>query len=114
LSGALQNALEQSDNNLAELIGHAFARPELLAEALTHPSALPSRRQGGRRPRRTAPRGGYERLEFLGDRVRGLVTADLLWRRFQTDQDAHLTRRLTTLVRRAALARVAATIGPDR
>jgi len=114
LSGALQNALEQSDNNLAELIGHAFARPELLAEALTHPSALPPRRHAGRRPRRAAPRGGYERLEFLGDRVLGLVTADLLWRRFETEQEGHLTRRLTSLVRRDALARVAATIGLDR
>jgi ribonuclease-3 len=104
---------------LAQSIGHAFARPELLAEALTHPSALPSpRRSGGRRPRRTAPnggqRGGYERLEFLGDRVLGLVVADLLWRRFATEQEGHLTRRLTSLVRRDALARVAAGIGLDR
>jgi ribonuclease III len=99
---------------LTQLIGHAFARPELLAEALTHPSALPSRRQGGPRPRRTAPRGGYERLEFLGDRVLGLVIADLLWRRFETEPEGHLTRRLTSLVRRDALARVADTIGLDR
>jgi ribonuclease III len=107
---------------LIELIGHAFARPELLAEALTHPSALPSsRRQGGRRSRRAArsgapngvQRGGYERLEFLGDRVLGLVIADLLWRRFDTEQEGHLTRRLTSLVRRDALARVAAGIGLD-
>jgi ribonuclease III len=99
---------------LAELIGHVFARPELLTEALTHPSALPPRRHGGRRPRRAAPRGGYERLEFLGDRVLGLVTADLLWRRFEVEQEGHLTRRLTSLVRRDALARVAAGIGLDR
>ena len=99
---------------LAELIGHVFARPELLTEALTHPSALPPRRHGGRRPRRAAPRGGYERLEFLGDRVLGLVTADLLWRRFEVEQEGHLTRRLTSLVRRDALARVATTIGLDR
>jgi ribonuclease-3 len=111
---------------LAQLIGHNFARPELLADALTHPSALPPRRQRGQRPRRVArfgcpggaqrdaPRGSYERLEFLGDRVLALVTADLLWRRFETEQEGHLTRRLTNLVRRDALARVAATIGLDR
>lgn len=100
----------------AELIGHAFARPELLAEALTHPSALPRSRQAGRRRARRggAPRGDYERLEFLGDRVLGLVIADLLWRGFEHEQEGALTRRLTHLVRRDALARVAAAIGLDR
>ena len=99
---------------LIQLIGHAFARPELLTEALTHRSALPSRRQGARRPRRAAPRLSYERLEFLGDRVLGLVIADLLWRRFEAEPEGDLTRRLTSLVRRDALARVALGIGLDR
>ena len=107
----------------AQLIGYAFARPELLSDALTHPSALPPPRRPGRgRPRRAAPngvprggpRGGYERLEFLGDRVLGLVIADLLWRGFEDEQEGPLTRRLTHLVRRDALARVAAAIGLDR
>jgi ribonuclease-3 len=99
---------------LTQLIGHAFARPELLTEALTHPSALPPLKQGRRRARRTAPRGGYERLEFLGDRVLGLVIADLLWRGFEHEQEGPLPRRLTHLVRRDALARVADTIGLDQ
>ncbi len=107
--------------DLAQLIGHAFARPELLAEALTHPSALPSARRQeratGRRRSRTPSgvrRGDYERLEFLGDRVLGLVIADLLWRGFEHEQEGPLTRRLTHLVRRDALARVATAIGLDR
>jgi ribonuclease-3 len=110
-----------ASENPVELIGHAFARPELLAEALTHPSALPPPRQGRstgrRRPNgvpRGVPRGDYERLEFLGDRVLGLVIADLLWRRFEDEQEGPLTRRLTHLVRRDSLARVAAAIGLDR
>jgi len=119
----VQNVLGQTDENPAQLIGHAFARPQLLAEALTHPSALPAPRRPARRsPRRAAPngvsrgvpRGGYERLEFLGDRVLGLVIADLLWRGFEDEQEGALTRRLTHLVRRDALARVAAAIGLDR
>jgi ribonuclease-3 len=96
----------------ARAIGHVFARPELLTEALTHPSAIvPPRRQGRRRARLSH---GYERLEFLGDRVLGLVVADLLWRRFDSESEGDLTRRMTHLVQRDALARVALAIGLDR
>jgi ribonuclease III len=106
-----------ADTDAARLTGQRFARPGLLAEALTHPSALPTARHQGRRARRSTsgtPRGGYERLEFLGDRVLGLVVADLLWRRFEHEPEGHLTRRLTHLVCRDALARVAGVIGLER
>ncbi|HEX3864649.1 MAG TPA: ribonuclease III [Stellaceae bacterium] len=101
----------------AGAVGHVFSNPALLIDALTHPSALPQLRTGqrrGRRARQPAVRGGYERLEFLGDRVLGLVVADILWRRFDKEPEGHLTRRLTHLVRREALARVADVIGLDR
>lgn len=108
------SAPPESVADAARLIGHDFARPELLADALTHPSALsPARQHGRQRARRGMPRGGYERLEFLGDRVVGLVVADLLWRRFAAEPEGHLTRRLTHLVRRDTLARIAAGIGLD-
>lgn len=113
-ASALLPATPASEDDLARLLGHQFTRPELLAEALTHPSALPAWKQGRRRLRRDAPPRNYERLEFLGDRVLGLVIADLLWRRFEHESEGHLTQRLTHLVRRDALARVAATIGLDR
>jgi ribonuclease-3 len=96
--------------DLVQAIGYAFTRPELVTEALTHPSALASEHDRSRR-RRTSSQRSYERLEFLGDRVLGLVIADLLWRRFEGEPEGHLTRRLTHLVRREALARVAAAIG---
>jgi ribonuclease III len=99
-------------NDLSEVLGHEFARPELLAEALTHPSSLVRDR---RRSRRATPANrGYDRLEFLGDRVLGLVVADLLWRRFESEPEGLLTRRHTHLVRRETLARVAARIGLGR
>jgi len=103
----LERALAAED--LARAIGHEFSRPELLREALTHPSALAAGHGRGRARRQISDRG-YERLEFLGDRVLGLVVADLLWRRFEHEPEGHLTRRLTHLVRREALARVAAAI----
>jgi ribonuclease III len=87
---------------LAPFTDHAFTHPELLTEALTHPSA--ARRRGG-------ARRGYERLEFLGDRVLGLIVAELLWRRFPNEAEGELTRRHTHLVRREALAEVANAVG---
>jgi ribonuclease-3 len=100
-----------SIDNIALALGHVFAQPALLAEALTHPSAITPFPRGKRRRRSSSP--GYERLEFLGDRVLGLVVADLLWRRYPDEPEGHLTRRLTQLVRRDALARVAREIGLD-
>jgi ribonuclease III len=94
--------------DLPKIIGYEFVRRELLQEALTHPSALAAERR--RDWRRKLVKRGYERLEFLGDRVLGLVVADLLWRRFEDEPEGDLTRRHTHLVRREALARVAEAI----
>ena len=94
--------------DLPKIIGYEFVRRELLQEALTHPSALAAERRRDRR--RKLVKRGYERLEFLGDRVLGLVVADLLWWRFEDEPEGDLTRRHTHLVRREALARVAETI----
>jgi ribonuclease-3 len=87
---------------LADALGHPFDHPELLVEALTHPSA---------RTRRGVPKRGYERLEFLGDRVLGLIIAELLWRRFPDEAEGALTRRHTSLVRRETLTSIAKEIG---
>ncbi|MGH6973646.1 MAG: ribonuclease III [Stellaceae bacterium] len=81
---------------------YRFEKPNLLIEALTHPSA----------PQRSAAvRRGYERLEFLGDRVLDLIVAQLLWQRFPDDDEGALTRRQVALVRRETLAAVAREIG---
>ena len=82
----------------AAIVEHAFARPALLVEALTHPSA--------------SGRGhGYERLEFLGDRVLGLVVADMLLAAFTDEDEGALALRFTSLVRRESLAAIAGGIG---
>jgi ribonuclease III len=89
-------------------IGYEFARPALLDEALTHPSALmPERRSRRRQPVRRS----YERLEFLGDRVLGVIVADILWHRFESEPEGLLTRRLAQLVRRDTLAGIAYALG---
>jgi ribonuclease III len=101
-----------AEEGLPHIIGYEFARHELFEEALTHPSALVLERRRGRR--RKSVKRSYERLEFLGDRVLGLVVADCLWRRFEAEPEGYLTRRHTHLVRREALVRVAETIGLGR
>ncbi len=85
------------------IFGHGFARPELLAEALTHRSAVRSRSGHGT--------GSNERLEFIGDRVLGLVMAEWLIERFPTEQEGGLGRRLGHLVSQPVLAAIAEEIG---
>jgi len=87
-------------------LGHDFARPELLAEALTHRSAL------DRRPdlKASFPQGN-ERLEFLGDRVLSLAMADQLLRRFPNEREGDLARRHASLVSAATLSALAGEIG---
>lgn len=91
------------------ILGHRFARPDLLAEALTHRSAA----QGPRARRRTERRGvgSNERLEFIGDRVLGLVVAEWLIERFPDEQEGELGRRFAHLVSRPVLAEIAEALG---
>ena len=78
------------------LLGHRFARPELLAEALTHRSAAGAKGVGSN-----------ERLEFIGDRVLGLVVAEWLIERFPSEQEGKLGPRMAALVSKPALAEIA-------
>jgi ribonuclease-3 len=112
-AAAAEAAATGSSDELQRQIGHCFADRELLVEALTHPSVFAQRHRGRRRRRAGGPRN-YERLEFLGDRVLGLVVADLVWRQYATEPEGDLTRRLAQLVRRDTLAEVAAAMGLDR
>jgi ribonuclease-3 len=93
---------EPFDDALAHLegaLGHSFANPALLREALTHRSTTTGRDELG-----------YERLEFLGDRVLGLCVAHMLYRHFPREAEGKLAVRHTDLVRRETLAEVARSI----
>src|ERR1700722_19315353 len=84
------------------ILGHVFHRPDLLAEALTHRSAVQGK--GRARP-------SNERLEFIGDRVLGLAMAEWLAERFPREQEGELGRRLAYLMSQPVLASVAETVG---
>ena len=84
---------------LPAILEHAFRDPGLLEEALTHGSAM------------GPPGYDYQRLEFLGDRVLALVIAELLYKTYPQENEGKLALRYVALVRREALAEVAAKIG---
>lgn len=103
---------------LAELenaLGHAFARQELLVRALTHRSlanelAVNGQANGDEKAVADVP-GDYERLEFLGDAVLGLVVGEALFLAHPDWQEGELTRVRAQLVSRQHMAEVAAAIG---
>jgi ribonuclease-3 len=82
-------------------ISYKFKDPALLEQALTHISALAG-------PRNRS--GSYQRLEFLGDHVLGLVISDMLFSAFPKADEGELSRRLADLVRKEACADVARAI----
>jgi ribonuclease-3 len=84
---------------LEERIGHRFTDKTLLERALTHISAL----SGGPQNRAAS----YQRLEFLGDHVLGLVVSDMLFRAFPKANEGEMSRRLADLVRKDTCAEVA-------
>jgi len=87
-SGDLAKKFEQRS-------GVSFTDPSLLETALTHASFA-----------RTTSLDN-ERLEFLGDRVLALVIVEELFRRFPTEREGQLARRLNSLVRKETCAQVA-------
>ncbi|WP_300529270.1 ribonuclease III [Maricaulis sp.] len=82
---------------LEQRIGYTFTDRELIERALTHSSF-----GEGRKTARN-----YERLEFLGDRVLGLMTAEALFRMFEGADEGALAPRLNALVRKETCADVA-------
>ncbi len=99
---AARHAGEDDAGELARLIGFEFSDRERIARALTHSSA------------RSGKDGNYERMEFLGDRVLGLVIAENLFKLFPTATEGELSVRLNQLVSAEACARVADDLGLHR
>jgi ribonuclease III len=84
---------------VAERVGHRFAEPGLIEEALTHRSY---------QNEHPGDRTHNERLEFLGDAVLGMIVADALMRLAPDASEGQLTQRRAALVNEESLARIAA------
>ena len=83
----------------ADRIGHSFRKPELLIHAVTHSSIS------------SATRPDNQRLEFLGDRVLGLVMAEALLEADTGASEGQLAPRFNALVRKETCAEVAREVG---
>lgn len=81
---------------LEALIGISPARPDMFVQALTHGSAAAA---------------NYERLEFLGDRVLGVVVAEWLFEHFPCEPEGKLSRRFNALVSGETCAEIARDVG---
>lgn len=88
---------------LQKNLGHTFKDKSLLLQALTHPSALPPGQENN-----------FERLEFLGDRVLGLVIAEWLFELFPDEKEGDMAKRFTALVRKGTLVKVARSLSLDQ
>jgi ribonuclease III len=97
-----KSAANAATSAIEERIGHKFADAGLLVTAMTHVSALkPSRKRGE----------SYQRLEFLGDHVLGLIVSDMLYRSFPNADEGEMSKRLADLVRKESCADVAKSLG---
>ena len=80
---------------VSDVLGGAPQRPQLFERALTHGSH---------------GRDTYERLEFLGDRVLGLIIAAWLFERFPEEPEGKLSRRYNVLVARETCGEIGRTL----
>jgi ribonuclease-3 len=92
-------ALSGEQRAFSERLGHSFTQADLLQAALTHGSVA------------SAVRSDNQRLEFLGDRVLGLVMAEALLRADTDAPEGVLAPRYNALVRKETCAEVARDIG---
>ncbi len=109
IAGSAATAENDAMRAAEDILGHRFNRQDLLTEALTHRSAAHGRPTSGRT--RQKPTASNERLEFVGDRVLGLLIAEWLAERFPREQEGELGRRLAELVSQPVLAAIGEACG---
>lgn len=86
---------KEAVKSIEAAINHTFKDKDLLTRAMTHPGAVSSQ---------DAAKLSNQRLEFLGDRVLGLVVAERLMERYPTEREGKLAPRFNAYVRKEACA----------
>ncbi len=90
-------------HRIEEILGHQFKDPSLIRSAITHPSATEGQHVSA----------CYERLEFLGDSVVGMVVAEELFEQFPDLDEGGLTRLKVSLISGESLSAAAKERGID-
>jgi ribonuclease-3 len=85
-------------------ISYKFSNENLLEEAMTHPSLS---KENKHKP-------NYQRLEFLGDKVLGLIIGEFLMEKYPSETEGDLSKRQAAVVSGEALAKIALKIGLDK
>ena len=86
---------------LENLIGYSFNDKDILIQSLTHPSSENSKFSN------------MERLEFLGDRVLGLIIAEKIFIKFNSRKEGELSSYFNYLVQRSTCVIIARKINLD-
>lgn len=102
-----KNELFPSEKLLEERLSYQFKTKSLFRKALTHRSAVYERKYSGKKAKRTR---SNERLEFIGDRVLGLIMAEWLLERYPNEQEGDLGPRHAHMVSKTVLTKIAATL----
>ena len=87
---------------LLEICGHEFNNLELMQVSITHPSVAGDRTDS------------YERLEFIGDAVLGLVVSEMLYRMYPDNSEGDLTKKRMALVCGSRVVEIARSLGLGR
>jgi len=103
-----------SMEELEQVLGHQFARPELLRLALTHRSFVYDSATAGATIDLADPSHDNEQLEFMGDAALGLLAAEAMCRRFPGSREGELTRLRASVVSRRHLGEVGTRLGLGR
>lgn len=118
-AASIQVAVLAGIEELQQMLGHRFRRPELLTLAITHRSfvydaAVSNGTGANGADDRADPSHDNEQLEFMGDAALGLLAAESLCRRFPGSREGELTRLRASVVSRAHLGKVGTRLGLGR
>tara|TARA_Y100000590_G_C15638894_1_gene984141 strand:+ start:318 stop:1016 length:699 start_codon:yes stop_codon:yes gene_type:complete len=100
---------KNTDNNLELIIGYNFKNKQNLKNSLFHPSYSKNKSK-----KKLSQVNEFERLEFLGDRVLGLAVSSLIFKKFQYYDEGNLTKKLSYLVQKDFLYKIALELKLER
>ena len=101
--------LNKNLHNFETRINFKFKNKKNLINCLIHPSYFKEKKF-----KKNELQNHFERLEFLGDRVLGLSISSLIFEKFQNSDEGDLTKKLSFLVKKDFLYKIAIELKIDK